>query len=423
MVAERVLMGLLLVGIAVGCGYVLAPFLSAILWAGILVFSTWPVFEWLRLHLRLPRAWAAGGMVLLTSVLIVLPLGLAAPGGAEDVAQLRRSVQAWLNAGLPPAPPWLHAVPLLGSGLAAAWNAWAADLGGTFGVLRPYFGIIAEGGISLLLGIAGGVLQFLLALLIAYFFWLSGDALAVSLTSILRRVAGARAERLIEVTGNTVRGTVYGILGTAVVQGLLTAFGLWLSGVPRPVLLGAVAGLLAVLPVGPPLIWAPATLWLLSRGETWWAVFLGVYGLFVISGADNLVRPYFIARGAQLPFLLTVLGVLGGALAFGLLGIFLGPVLLGVGFTLVGEFARGETPGRGTDAVLGFVPASAPGTGPQAGEQADAPTAEAPVRTTADAASEASAAAGEGAADAAVGARDREASERLGARAGPVIEG
>jgi len=132
---------------------------------------------------------------------------------------------------------------------------------------------------------------------------------------------------------------VYGILGTALVQGFLTAFGLWVSGVPRPVLLGAVAGFLAVLPIGAPLVWIPAAAWLLSTGHTGWGIFLVIYGITAISGADHLIRPVFIARGAQLPFLLTVLGVLGGALAFGLLGIFLGPVLLGVGFTLVVEFA------------------------------------------------------------------------------------
>ena len=204
--------------------------------------------------------------------------------------------------------------------------------------------MIAENGLTLLLGIASGVLQFLLALFIAFFFWVYGDRLGVFLKAIIRRIAGAYAERLIVVTGQVIRGTVYGLLGTAVVQGMLTAFGLWLTGVPRPVLLGAIAGFVSVLPIGAPMIWIPASLWLLSNGHTGWAIFLAVYGVGAISGADSVIRPYFISRGAQLPFLLTVLGVLGGALAFGLLGVFLGPVLLGVAFTLVVEFARGETP-------------------------------------------------------------------------------
>jgi predicted PurR-regulated permease PerM len=210
--------------------------------------------------------------------------------------------------------------------------------------LRPYFGIVVENGLSLLLGIANGVLMFLLALFVAFFFYVYGDPIAGRLRLLLHRIAGAQAERLITVTGATVRGVVYGILGTAIVQGILTAFGLWLSGVPRPVLLGGVAGLLSVLPIGAPVIWIPAAIWLMSSGHLGWGIFLALYGVGAISGSDSLIRPWFISRGAQLPFLLTVLGVLGGALAFGLLGIFLGPVLLGIGYTLVNEWARGANP-------------------------------------------------------------------------------
>ena len=358
--AERLLMGLLLVGIAVGCALVLHPFLSAILWAAILAYSTWPVFTWIRTRLRLRRGWAAGVMVLLTTVLIVLPLGLAAPAGAQDVAQLRTSLEAALNAGLPGAPAWVGSVPVLGPTIADYWNAWAADLSAMVSFFKPYFGMIAEQGLNVLLGIAGGLLQFLMALVIAFFFWTQGDRLAVHMLRIMHRVAGEHAARLVAVTGATVRGTVYGILGTALVQGLLTSFGLWLSGVPRPLLLGAVAGLLSVLPIGAPVIWIPATLWLLGTGHTGWGIFLGIYGLFFISGSDNVIRPYFIARGAQLPFLLTILGVLGGALAFGLLGIFLGPVLLGVGFTLVAEFAGGDAVASELLAPTDSAAASAP---------------------------------------------------------------
>ena len=340
MIAERLLMGLLLAGIAIGCGFVLYSFFSAILWAGILVFSTWPIFVWLRARLKLPRIWAAGLMVTLTAVVTVLPLALAVPSGADDVEQLRTSLVDLLGGGLPAAPVWVSSVPLAGPTMAEYWNSWAADLSVMADFFRPYFGIIAERALTLLLGIAGGALQFMLALFIGFFFWVYGDVIAVQIRAVIRRIAGGYADRLITVTGQVVRGTVYGILGTAIVQGLLTAFGLWLTGVPRPVLLASVAGLLSVLPIGAPLVWIPSALWLLSRGHTGWGLFLGLYGVVFISGSDSVIRPYFISRGAQLPFLLTLLGVLGGALAFGLLGIFLGPVLLGVGFTLVVEFTR-----------------------------------------------------------------------------------
>ena len=344
MVAERILMGLLLGGVAVGCVWVLLPFVSALLWAGILVFTTWPVFEWLRQRLHLNRGWAAGLMVTLTAVVLVLPIAVAAPGSADDVTHLRHLAMDALRAGLPDSPAWVFDIPLVGPTAGELWNRWAADISVMLDAMHPYFGIVVEGGLGVLLGIANGVLLFLLALFIAFFFYVYGDSIAARLRLILYRIAGPRADRLITVTGATVRGVVYGILGTAVVQGFLTAFGLWISGVPRAVLLGAIAGFLAVLPIGAPVVWIPAAIWLMSTGHVGLGIFLGLYGVCAISGSDSLIRPWFISRGAQLPFLLTILGVLGGALAFGLLGIFLGPVLLGVGYTLVNEWALAADP-------------------------------------------------------------------------------
>jgi predicted PurR-regulated permease PerM len=338
-IAERILMGLLIGGVAVGCVAVLYPFFSALLWAGILVFTTWPVHEWIRTRLRLQRSVAALIMVALTAVVLVLPIGLAAPGGGDDVSHLRHVILDSLRDGLPVSPDWLREAPLVGPSLAELWDHWAADIGALLEALRPFLGIILEGGLSVVLGIANGVVMFLLALFVAFFFYVYGEPIADRLRLVLRRVAGDQAERLAEVTGATVRG-----VGTAVVQGILTSFGLWLSGVPRPLLLGGVAGLLSVLPIGAPVVWIPAALWLLGTGHIGWGIFLGVYGVVAVSGADSVIRPWFIARGAHLPFLLTILGVLGGALAFGLLGIFLGPVLLGVGFTLMNEWVKPEAP-------------------------------------------------------------------------------
>ena len=355
MTAERVLMSLLLGAIAIGCVLVLYPFFSSLLWAAILVFTTWPVCEWLRTHLHLRHGAAAGLMVALTAVVLVLPLALVAPGGANDANHLRTLVEDALRAGLPGSPGWVFDIPLIGPTVGNLWNHWAADISVMLEALRPYFGIVLEGGLSILLGIANGVVLFVLALFIAFFFYLYGEPIAARLHVILQRIAGSRAERLILVTGATVRGVVYGILGTAIVQGILTAFGLWLCGVPRPVLLGAVAGFLAVLPIGAPLVWIPASLWLMGTGHLGWGIFLLIYGVVAVSGADSVIRPWFIARGAQLPFLLTVLGVLGGALAFGLLGIFLGPVLLGIGYTLVNEWAQVESQ------PISPVPGSSPG--------------------------------------------------------------
>ena len=336
---ERALLWLLLGALGAGCTLVLLPFLSALLWAGILVFTTWPVFAALRRVIGGPAAGLA--MVALAAVVIVVPIVLAAPAGEASAAQLRAAALAGLAAGLPPAPDWVRALPVLGGALSDAWNRWAVDISAALAALQPYFGLALEAALRLLLSIAGGVLMFGFALFVAFFFYLHGEALAAGLVRLGARIGGPGAARLLALTGATVRGVVLGLIGTALIQGLLMAAGLALAGVPRPMLLGVVTGLLALLPVGAPLVWIPAALWLLARGAPGHAAFLALWGLVAVGGADQVIRPWFIARGAALPYLLSVLGVLGGALGFGLLGIFLGPVLLGVGYTLVLDWSRG----------------------------------------------------------------------------------
>lgn len=145
------------------------------------------------------------------------------------------------------------------------------------------------------------------------------------------------------------RGTVYGILGTAIIQGILTGVGFWLTGLSEPVMFGVLAAFLAVLPIGAPLVWVPASLWLMAEHHVGKGVLLLLYGILLISGADHIIRPLFIARGSKLPYLLTVLGVIGGVMAFGGLGIFLGPILLAVGFTLTVEFAAQQPSSHSSD--------------------------------------------------------------------------
>ncbi len=334
------MMGLLLGGVAAGCVLVLQPFFSAILWAAILVFATWPVFVRARSHVgRFP---AAALMMLMTALLVVLPLGLVASAGVADAPGVLHAAMGLAAIGLPEPPRWIARVPLVGHQLTETLHRWSVDLGQVGATLQPYVGIIAERILAVLVQIASGLLQLVLALFIGFFFWISGDALGNTLSAIIRRIAGAHADRLLGVAGSTVRGTVYGILGTAIVQGILTGIGFTIAGVPSPVLFGGIAAFVAVLPIGAPLVWIPAAIWLAMSHHLGWGIFLAAWGVLAISGADHVIRPVFIARGAQLPYLLTLLGVLGGVLAFGGLGIFLGPVLLGLGYTLVVEFASGQ---------------------------------------------------------------------------------
>ena len=158
-----------------------------------------------------------------------------------------------------------------------------------------------------------------------------------------RKLGGDLGEGMIEKARGTVVGVMLGIVGTAVAQASVAMLGFFIAGTPAPVLLGVATFFLSMVPVGPPLIWGGAAAWLYGEGQTGWAIFLVLYGLFVISSIDNLVKPILIARGAGLSILLIGLGVLGGVWVFGFIGIFLGPVLLALGQMLLTRWLREET--------------------------------------------------------------------------------
>ncbi|MBW4023171.1 MAG: AI-2E family transporter [Proteobacteria bacterium] len=338
---ERFLIWVLLGTLIAGCLAVLQPFIAAIAWAAILTFTTWPIYCWLRTQLRMPKAAAALLMVVMTALLILLPLTLIAENGLQNAANLRRMINEVLIFGLPAAPPWVATLPVFGSTVSDVWNHWSADLESLLAAIHPYLGIVAKEGLQLLIAITDGVVRMGLALFIAFFLFMYGEPLARNIRGFLSRIIGGQAERLLTIVGATVRGAVYGILGTALVQGIMLSLGLWISGVPNAAALALAGTFFSLVPGGGALIWVPAAIWLLSSGDDVAGLGLAAWCGIGISMADSFVRPWFIARGAHLPFILTLLGVLGGALAFGILGVFLGPVLLGVGFILAEEFARG----------------------------------------------------------------------------------
>jgi predicted PurR-regulated permease PerM len=188
--------------------------------------------------------------------------------------------------------------------------------------------------------IGEGLLQLTLSVLIAFFFFRDGDAIMARMRGAVSRIAPTRGLHMLEVASATTRAVVYGILGTALAQGVLMAIGLYIVGNKAAPLLGLLTFFLSPVPVGPPLVWIPVGLWMiLSQGETGWGIFLLVWGAVVVSSVDNVLKPMIISKGSDLPFILVMLGVFGGVIAFGLIGVFLGPVLLALGFVLVKEWA------------------------------------------------------------------------------------
>jgi predicted PurR-regulated permease PerM len=201
--------------------------------------------------------------------------------------------------------------------------------------------------ISLGLAVGQGVTQVLLSAFLAFFLLRDAPELAERLAVAVERLAGQRGRYLIKVAGNTVRGVIFGILATAIAQAVAAGLGFWIAGVPGAVLLAVLTFFFAVVPFGPPLIWIPAAIWLFSQDRTGWGIFMLVWGLLGISSVDNVLRPFIISHGSKMPFALIFCGVVGGALAFGLVGVFLGPTLLAVAFRLIEEWSSSQYVLRG----------------------------------------------------------------------------
>jgi predicted PurR-regulated permease PerM len=325
-----------------GCFLVLRPFLSAILFAAVVCISTWPVYNWLLGKMQGRRSLAAFTMTVSLSLLLIVPVAMVAYSLAENIPAFYEMFQSFVEAGLPEPPGWLAGLPM-GGYLTDYWRHLASNqaellaLGQRF--LEPAQKLLLATGVLL----GKGVMQLILAVFVSFFFYRDGEALLRALGILMDRAVGSQAARVTEIINSTVRGVMIGLLGTALAQGLVAVIGFYIAGVPAVPLLGMATSLLSVVPIGPPLIWGGAAVWLFRQGETGWGIFMLLYGLSLISTVDNVVKPLLISRGSHLPLLLVVLGVMGGVLAFGFVGIFVGPALLAVALGLVRQWTPDGT--------------------------------------------------------------------------------
>lgn len=326
--------------LVMGCFLILRPFFSAILWAIILSFSTWPIYLRLERLVVGRKALASGLMVLIIAMILILPLIVLGASFADNISALLEMAQQLLKHGLPEPPSWVKQLPMLGSALHAKWQAMAGSSVQLTKVLTQYLLPLRSWALQTAAHLGEGIFYLSLSVFIAFFFYRDGKLLSEKSIALFTRMGGHEAANLLHIAGDTIKSVVYGILGTALAQGFLAGLGFWVAGVPSPLLLGVLTCFLSLVPIGPPLVWIPATLWLFQQGATGWAIFLAAWGVGVVSAIDNVLKPYFISKGSNLPFVLIFLGVFGGVLAFGLVGIFLGPTLIAIAYTLFQKWSN-----------------------------------------------------------------------------------
>lgn len=406
---EPLLGGLALLLLLTGCFYVLKPFFSAILWAIILTFSLHPLQKIFTRWFRGSKTLAACLVTLMVLLVVAGPFVVVGISIAKDGKELAIATKNWFLS-IPDTPPkWIGKTPLIGEELGNYWtdiaadrNRWMEQLdkevdfpprnqgsentirvtphsellpgydessahGSTdaankskgespaiISMLGRFLSWARTGLIAVGLTVGQGVTQILISTFLAFFILRDSSQLAGRLNVIVERLAGDRGRRLIKVAGDTVSGVIYGILGTAIAQAIVAGIGFTIAGIPGAVLLSVLTFFFAVVPFGPPLIWLPSTIWLFAQEKHGLALFMLLWGIFLISSVDNLLRPFLISQGSKMPFALIFCGVIGGALAFGLVGVFLGPTLLAVAFRLIEEWSSEKITNRSELAAAGI---------------------------------------------------------------------
>jgi predicted PurR-regulated permease PerM len=334
-VIERGILVLIVVGLLIGVLVIVRPFTTAILFGATLATAAWPARQALvRNGLR--RGSAAALLLLLSLVLVVLPMLVVAPQLADQMVQGAERIQSYF-AATPDQPGWMKGLPLFGRRLGAAWDRMVETEGNLRILLEPYIANVEQLIIGAARALADSLVQVILSLAVATMFWTNGDGLIAVLHDALRRLGGPIAERALDVAAGAIRGVAYGVVGTAVIQAVLLTLGLAVAGVPGAAMLGFVGLLLAISQIGGPLlvvIWGAAAWWLFAQDHAAWGAFMIVWGILV-STIDNFVKPWLIGFGMEMPISLTILGVFGGFIAFGFLGLFIGPTLIAIMFTLL----------------------------------------------------------------------------------------
>ena len=343
LVFKRALLGILVGALVVLCVLVLRPFIAPILWAAILAYVTWPLYDRLRLPFRRFNTAAASVMTLLVVAMAIVPLSWLLVLMQRELIDAYRIFNTYVSQGSHTLPQAIRDTPWIGAWLQDRLDRYAGDpsaVGREIAAgLQDWSGALR----ALLSGLGRNLGKGFLALLTLFFFFRDGDSLVRQMRRVERRLFDVQLDRFIFAAGIMTRAVVYGLLVTALAQGVIAGIGYWIVGLEAPAMLGALTGLLSTAPLlGTAFLWVPLGVGLILAGSTWKGVLLLAWGLLLVHPTDNVLRPLFISSVTRVPFLLVMLGAFGGLAAFGLVGVLVGPVLLGVANAVWREWAAEE---------------------------------------------------------------------------------
>ena len=352
-ITRRVILALLLGALFILGYLVLGWFIAPAVWAAILAYVTWPAYTRLRSLMRGHALGSALVMTLLLTTAFVLPLlGMIALMQREFVLAYQ-AVSAYMADGPHRLPDFIVGLPWIGERMQEFLNEITTDPAALRAQLtnwaRQWQGELG----NLVGGVGRNALKLGFALLTLFFVYRDGESLLDQVRRVLRRFLGRRVDGYIEAIGRTTTAVLYGLVLTALAQGALAGLGYWFAGVRAPALFGALTALIALMPFGTPFVWGSLGAWLLFTGHTLEGIGLLLWGTLVVSSVDNLIRPLVISSATQIPFLLVMFGVIGGLAAFGLIGMFIGPVIVAVLLAVWREWLEERAPN-----LTGAPPAS-----------------------------------------------------------------
>jgi|SRR6185312_12539645 predicted PurR-regulated permease PerM len=337
---RRALFGLSLGALALTCLLILRPVLSPVLWAGILAYASWPLYRRLHALLRAFNTSAALIMTLLMTCAVMAPVTWLLMLLEAELGDAYGALAAFLAHGPHLLPQAIRDIPGLGSLLQENVDRYTNDPNALGREMMEGLRQSLTRLTGLLGGIGRNVLKFLLTLLTLFFFYRDGDSVVRQCHRVIQRFFGERVSPYIRAAGAITRAVLYGLLITAFAQGLMAGIGYRLVGLPNPALLGALTGVLSVVPtVGTAIVFVPLSAWLILTGPLWEGPALLLWGFLLVHPIDNILRPWLISGAARLPLLVVMFGAIGGLAAFGLIGLFAGPVLLGVAMVIWREWA------------------------------------------------------------------------------------
>jgi predicted PurR-regulated permease PerM len=330
----RTTLGVLIIGVLlVASLWTMQAFIGPLVWATAIVVATWPLLLRVQRYVGNSRGWATTVMVVVMMLIFIVPFWAALGAMLDASADGVDVVRSYLKNGLGPPPPWLANVPFAGERLTNEWQALSAAGPEQFAeTIRPYVKSVAAWLVAVTGGFGGLLGHFLLTVIIAGILYATGEAAAGGVRAFATRLAGQRGDAAVILAGQSVQSVALGVVVTALVQTALVGISFFVAGVPHPGLLTAIVFVLCIAQLGPILVLIPACIWMFSHASGMAATIFLIYSIPMIL-LDNILRPILISRGVALPLILIIAGVIGGLIAFGVIGLFIGPVILAVTYS------------------------------------------------------------------------------------------